>query len=99
MSVVRFRSKVRVADALGVARLGLTSRPTRSALSALGIAIGIGAIVGVLGISASSKSDLLAELDRLGNLLTITAQQGTTAGSRLGVRAPTLTISPYTYIV
>jgi putative ABC transport system permease protein len=40
-------------------------------LSALGISIGIASIVGVLGISQSSKSGLLAELGRLGNLLTV----------------------------
>jgi putative ABC transport system permease protein len=45
----------------------------RAALSALGISIGIAAIVGVLGISQSSKSGLLNELGRLGNLLTVQA--------------------------
>jgi putative ABC transport system permease protein len=35
------------------------------------VSIGIAAIVGVLGISQSSKSGLLAELGRLGNLLTV----------------------------
>jgi putative ABC transport system permease protein len=45
----------------------------RAALSALGISIGIAAIVGVLGISQSSESLLLAELGRLGNLLTVQA--------------------------
>jgi putative ABC transport system permease protein len=43
----------------------------RALLSALGISIGIAAIVSVLGISQSSKSGLLNELDRLGNLLTV----------------------------
>jgi putative ABC transport system permease protein len=48
----------------------------RAALSALGICIGIAAIVGVLGISDSSKADLLAQLDRLGtNLLTVAPGQ------------------------
>jgi putative ABC transport system permease protein len=42
-------------------------------LSALGISIGIAAIVGVLGISQSSKTGLLSELGRLGNLLTVQA--------------------------
>ena len=45
----------------------------RALLSVLGISIGIAAIVGVLGISQSSKSGLLAELGRLGNLLTVQA--------------------------
>jgi putative ABC transport system permease protein len=58
-----------------VGSLGLRSRRVRAALSALGISIGIAAIVGVLGISQSSKSLLLAELSQLGNLITV--QPGT----------------------
>ena len=47
-------------------------RRVRSLLSALGIAIGIAAIVGVTGISGSSRADLLDQLDRLGtNLLSV----------------------------
>ncbi len=64
-------------DLLRVGSLGLRSRRVRASLSALGISIGIAAIVGVLGISQSSKSGLLNELGRLGNLLTI--QAGNTA--------------------
>jgi putative ABC transport system permease protein len=49
----------------------------RAALSALGITIGVAAIVAVLGLSSSSQAGLLAEIDRLGtNLLTVT--NGTT---------------------
>jgi putative ABC transport system permease protein len=56
---------------------GLGTRRGRTILSALGIAIGIAALVGVLGLSESSKSDLLAELDALGtNLLTVQAGTG-----------------------
>jgi putative ABC transport system permease protein len=41
-------------------------------LSALGIAIGVAAIVAVLGLSASSQAGLLNEIDQLGtNLLTV----------------------------
>lgn len=61
-------------DLLRVGSLGLRSRRVRASLSALGISIGIAAIVGVLGISQSSKSGLLSELGRLGNLLTVQAQ-------------------------
>jgi putative ABC transport system permease protein len=64
-------------DLLRVGSLGLRSRRVRAALSALGISIGIAAIVGVLGISQSSKSGLLDELGRLGNLMTV--QAGSTA--------------------
>ena len=46
-------------------------------MSALGITIGIAAVVGVLGLSASGNADLIRELDSLGtNLLTIEAGQG-----------------------
>ena len=63
-------------DLLRVGSLGLRSRRVRALLSALGISIGIAAIVGVLGISQSSKSGLLNELGQLGNLVTV--QPGTT---------------------
>lgn len=61
---------------------GLRTRKLRAALSALGIMIGIAAMVGVLGLSQSSKSELLDQLDRLGtNLLTVQAGTGIGAGS------------------
>jgi putative ABC transport system permease protein len=66
----RSRLGRREAVALGV--VGLRMRRVRTTLSALGIAIGIAAIVGVTGISASSRADLMDRLDRLGtNLLTV----------------------------
>jgi putative ABC transport system permease protein len=58
-------------DLLRVGSLGLRSRRVRALLSALGISIGIAAIVGVLGISESAESGLLSELNQLGNLLTV----------------------------
>jgi len=64
-------SKLSARDLVRVGSLGLRSRRVRALLSALGISIGIAAIVGVLGISQSSKSGLLAELGREGNLLNI----------------------------
>src|SRR3984893_11329802 len=64
------RSRLRAGDVLRVGRVVLRPRRVRSALSALGISIGVAAIVGVLGISSSSQADLIAQLDRLGtNLL------------------------------
>jgi putative ABC transport system permease protein len=63
-------------DLIMVGAGGLATRRLRAGLSALGVAIGIAAIVAVLGISSSSKADLLAQLDRLGtNLLTVTPGQ------------------------
>jgi putative ABC transport system permease protein len=60
-------------DLLRAGSLGLRTRRLRAALSALGISIGIAAIVGVLGISQSSESGLLAELAQFGNLITVQA--------------------------
>src|SRR5262245_8093808 len=66
-------ARLNPADLARVARVGLRTRPLPAALPALGIAIGVAAIVAVLGLSASSQAGLLAEIDRLGtNLLTVT---------------------------
>lgn len=73
----RRRSRLHPVDLLRVGSVGLRSRRLRAGLSALGIAIGIAAMVAVLGISESSRADLLASLDRLGtNLLTVQAGSG-----------------------
>ena len=59
-------------ELLGAALQGLRTRRLRAALSALGIAIGIGAMVAVVGVSSSSQAQLLATIDALGtNLLTV----------------------------
>lgn len=75
MSQVKSRSRLLPSDLFRVGSLGLRSRRLRAALSGLGIAIGIACVVAVLGISASSEADLLAQLGRLSNLLTVTAGQ------------------------
>src|SRR3981189_540799 len=63
-------------DVLRAGGIGLRTRRLRASLSALGIAIGIASMVAVLGISESSRADLVATLDRLGtNLLTIAPGQ------------------------
>ena len=60
-------------ELFNLALLGLRTRRLRAALSALGVAIGIGAMVAVVGVSASSQANLLATIDKLGtNLLTVT---------------------------
>lgn len=59
-------------DVARLAGYGLRARPGRVVLSALGIAIGIAAMVGVVGISSSSRAELDRLLDELGtNLLTV----------------------------
>ena len=65
-------SRLLALDALRVASVGLRTRRLRAGLSALGVAIGIAAMVAVLGISDSSKAGLVEELNQLGtNLLTV----------------------------
>jgi putative ABC transport system permease protein len=64
---------LRPRDLARLASLGIRTRKLRAGLSALGIAIGVAAIVAVLGLSSSSQAGLLAEINRLGtNLLTVT---------------------------
>ncbi|TDC82680.1 ABC transporter permease [Actinomadura sp. 7K507] len=59
-------------DVVRVGAVGLRTRPMRAFLSALGIAIGIAAMVAVVGISSSSRADLDRTLASLGtNLLTV----------------------------
>ncbi|GII57160.1 ABC transporter permease [Planotetraspora thailandica] len=59
-------------DVVRVGGAGLRARPLRVFLSALGIAIGIAAMLSVVGISASSREDLNRQLSALGtNLLTV----------------------------
>lgn len=63
---------LRVDDLARLASVGLRTRRMRASLSALGIAIGVAAIVAVLGLSSSSQAGLLNEISQLGtNLLTV----------------------------
>ena len=69
-------ARLRLPDLAGLASVGLRTRKLRASLSALGIAIGVAAIVAVLGLSQSSAAGLLAEISQLGtNLLTVTNGQ------------------------
>lgn len=75
------RSELHPSDLARTATVGARTRPLRAALSALGIMIGIGAMVAVLGLSESSKSELLDQLESLGtNLLTVQAGAGVGRG-------------------
>jgi putative ABC transport system permease protein len=79
-------------DHARIASVGIRTRRLRAALSASGIAIGVAAIVAVLGLSSSSQAGLLAEIDRLGtNLLTVTTGQTFTgANAPLPLTAPVM---------
>ena len=82
--------RLRPSDLAALASIGLRTRKLRAGLSALGIAIGVAAIVAVLGLAASSAAGLNDEIQALGtNLLTVTNGQdfsGNTA--ELPVAAP-----------
>lgn len=82
--------RLRFADLARIASVGVRTRRLRAALSALGIAIGVAAIVAVLGLSASSQAGLLAEIDQLGtNLLTVQDGQTLTGqDAELPIQAP-----------
>jgi len=84
--------RLRASDLARVASVGLRTRRLRAGLSALGIAIGVAAIVAVLGLSSSSQAGLLSQIDRLGtNLLTVSNGQGLTGKtSELPLAAPAM---------
>jgi putative ABC transport system permease protein len=98
------KSTLRVVDLLPTGTLGLRSRKMRAVLSGLGIAIGIASIVAVLGVTRSSQSNLLAQIDQLGtNLLTVVngedregneAELPTTAGPMIGQLSNVLSVAP-----
>ena len=70
------RGHLSLVDVLRLAGYGLRARPLRGVLSALGIAIGIAAMVAVVGISTSSRAELNRLLDTLGTNL-LSAAPGT----------------------
>src|SRR5262249_11587639 len=86
------RSRLRPADVGSLARLGLTGRPLRALLSAVGIALGVATLVAVTGISSSSRAQLIAEIDALGtNMLTVTPGQELSGGqATLPATAPAM---------
>jgi putative ABC transport system permease protein len=79
-------------DLFRLSAIGIATRKLRASLSALGIAIGVAAIVAVLGLSSSSQAGLLAEINALGtNLLTVTNGQSLTGGTEeLPIAAPAM---------
>ena len=83
-------ARLRPADLAALASIGLASRKLRASLSALGIAIGVAAIVAVLGLAASSAAGLNAEIQALGtNLLTVANGQDFSGNpAELPVAAP-----------
>lgn len=67
------RSRFRFSDLLRTAWLGVASRPQRTALASLGVALGIASLTALTGVAASNRAQLLADLDRMGANLAIVA--------------------------
>ena len=86
------RARLKLSDLTRLSTIGLRTRKLRAGLSALGIAIGVAAIVAVLGLSASSQAGLLNEINQLGtNLLTVSNGQTVTgAPAELPTTAPAM---------
>ena len=86
------RRRLQFSDLARLSSVGLRTRKLRAGLSALGIAIGVAAIVAVLGLSASAQAGLLDEIDQLGtNLLTVSNGQSLTgAPAELPTAAPAM---------
>jgi putative ABC transport system permease protein len=75
-------SRLSARNILHTAVVGVNTRRNRSIMSAIGVAIGIAAIVGVLGLSSSSRSNLINRIDALGtNLIQVQPQTGIGVGS------------------
>ena len=87
------RRRLQLSDLIRLSTVGLRTRKLRAGLSALGIAIGVAAIVAVLGLSASSQAGLQAEISMLGtNLLTVSNGQSLTgATAELPTTTPGMT--------
>ena len=86
------REQLQLSDLARLSIVGLRTRKLRAGLSALGIAIGVAAIVAVLGITASSQAGLLDEINQLGtNLLTVSNGENLLgAPTELPVTAPAM---------
>lgn len=70
-------SRFRLRDLLRTAWLGVSSRPQRTALASLGVALGIASLTALTGVAASNQAQLLADLDRMGaNLAIVTPAPG-----------------------
>ena len=69
-------ARIRLTDRLALGLSAMSARPLRALLSVCGIAIGIAALVAVMGVAAAQKASLLAQLEQLGtNLLSVAPGQ------------------------
>lgn len=63
---MKHKGHLRFSDAIEIGSIGLFTRKMRTVLTAIGIGIGIAALIAVMGISSSSRADVLKKLDELG---------------------------------
>jgi putative ABC transport system permease protein len=84
--------KLRPSDFIRLSAVGLRTRKLRAGLSALGIAIGVAAIVAVLGLSSSAQAGLLNEISQLGTNLLVVQNGQTLSGqtAELSEQAPAM---------
>ena len=73
--------KLRPSDLGRLSTVGLRTRKVRAGLSSLGIAIGVAAIVAVLGLSSSASAGLLNEISSLGTNLLVVENGQTISGA------------------
>jgi putative ABC transport system permease protein len=94
--------RLRLSDFARLSAVGLRTRKLRAGLSALGIAIGVAAIVAVLGLSSSAQAGLLNEISALGTNLLVVQNGQTLLGrtSELPSAAPAMIarIGPVTQV-
>ena len=69
-------ARLHTGDLARVGFEGLRGRPLRAMLSALGLAVGVAAMVGLAGVSTVSRAGLIAQIRALGSNL-LTASPGT----------------------
>ena len=73
------RSRLRRADTARLAAFSLGARRLRAILASIGVAVGVGSMVAVLALTASSQAQLVSTIQSLGtNLLTVEQGSGIT---------------------
>src|SRR5213596_3873040 len=76
---------MRIAPTFNVAYRALCRNKMRSVLTALGIIIGVGAVIAMVGIGAGAKAQVEAQIASLGqNVIVISTGSTTSSGIRTG---------------
>ena len=76
------QSGITARDLLAEAMAGMLARPTRMALTVLGIVIGMAALVATVGLSATAGNRIISQFDQLAATeLFISARPGTVSGT------------------